>query len=127
MTLNTLLIGYLVSVLGGALVILPIWQWMWKKVAPTGSPLKQPKILAIIQGIAERSLYTSCIVIGRPDGIAVWLAFKAIQRVRIREQSDIHPEYAHVPGTAIYLTCNALSVGFGVVGGLIAIHKMSLG
>ena len=116
--------GYGFSCIVGGLAIYFIWDWMWSLVKKDNrnEDLRNPTKFAIIQGIVERAVYTSSIVLGRPEGVAVWLAFKAIQRVRVGEQGD----YRHIPGTAIYLTGTGLSVAFGVVGGLIIIGKWTL-
>ena len=96
---------------------------MWHIASPEEreTPLKTPNVLAIFQGCIERALYTSTIIFGRPEGIAVWLAFKAIMRVHFNS-SDTR----HVPGSSIYLVGAALSVAFGVAGGLIAKQTTTL-
>ena len=116
--------GYVFSMVVGAAVLFPVWKRMWQYVkgGDAKCDLQQKDWLAIIQGVTERALYTTCIVLHRPEGIAVWLAFKAIQRVRVREQSDT----THIPGTAIYLTGNALSVAFGAAGAWIALWSVTL-
>lgn len=96
---------------------------MWRIVSTERTTLQMPDVLGIFQGITERAIYTSCIILEVPEGIAAWLAFKAIQRVRIGEQT---PDFKHVPGTAIYLIGNALSLAFGIAGGLIAIERFTL-
>lgn len=113
----SIIIGYIVSVAIGGFVIYPVWRWMWRIASPEEpeTSLKTPNALAIFQGCIERALYTSTIILGRPEGIAVWLAFKAIMRVHVN-LSDTR----HVPGSSIYLVGTALSVAFGVAGGLIA-------
>ena len=116
--------GYLFSVVVGAAVLFRVWKVMWQRAkgGDVECDLQQEDWLAKVQGVTERALYTTCIVLHRPEGIAVWLAFKAIQRVRVREESDT----THIPGTAIYLTGNALSLAFGAAGGWIALWSVTL-
>ena len=123
MTLVSICSGYFVSVVAGGLVIFPLWRWMWRVTSPEepDTPLRTPSVLAILQGCIERALYTSTIILGRPEGIAVWLAFKAIMRVHVNPTDT-----RHVAGTSIYLVGTALAVAFGVAGGLIAKQTTTL-
>lgn len=123
MTLGSICVGYFVSVVVGGAVIFPLWRWMWRVASPKepNTALRTPSVLAILQGSIERALYTSTIILGRPEGIAVWLAFKAIMRVQVNPTDT-----RHVPGTSIYLVGTALAVAFGVAGGLIARQTTTL-
>jgi hypothetical protein len=86
----------------------------------TDPSLRAHPTISFWQGVAERFLYTSTILLGKPEGIAVWLAFKAIMRWKTTEDTR------HIPGGAIYLIGTALSLVLGVVGGLIAVWKFEL-
>ena len=119
---TSLTLGYIVSIVAGGIIVFPVWWGMWRFADGKGeNPLKAPHLLAIIQGAVERGLYTSCIVLGRPDGIAVWLAFKAIMRVKVPAEDP-----RNVAGTEIFLVGTAISLAFGVLGGMIAIKIWSL-
>jgi hypothetical protein len=47
---------------------------LWRADAPKDSLRPDPRIRSW-HGVAERFLYTSTILLGKPQGIAVWLAF----------------------------------------------------
>jgi hypothetical protein len=85
------------------------------------SPLHNHPTVSFWHGVAERAVYTTSIVLGKPEGIAVWLAFKAVVRWKPSEE----PDPRHVPGSAIYMIGTALNVGFGIAGGLIALRRWS--
>ncbi len=93
-----------------------------KKALPDDAPpLRNHPTVSFWHGVVERAVYTTSIVLGRPEGIAVWLAFKAVIRWKPSEK----PDTRHVPGSAIYMIGTALNVGFGIVGGLIALRRWS--
>ena len=82
--------------------------------------LRPSPLIRFWHGVTERTIYTSMIVLGKPEGIAVWLAFKAVMRWKIGENDK-----AHIPGSNIYMIGTALNVAIGVIGGFIARWKLS--
>lgn len=114
-----LLIGYSVSILLGGVVI----EWAMKTVRNRSEVLKKEKIigkrdmyLVRILGLLERILYTTCIILGEPAGIAAWLAIKVITRWAGEEH-----RWANISEANIYLVGNLLTVFFGAGGGLLSI------
>ena len=73
------------------------------------------------QGFVERALYTSCVVLKVPEGIAVWLAFKAIMRFKVKGD-DPH----HIPGGSIYMIGTALNIAFGILGSFVVNWSVTL-
>ena len=115
------LIGYVFSAFVGHLIVSwavgSLWQASGEKEYDS---LRPPAPIRFWHGVMERIIYTSVVVLGKPEGIAVWLAFKAIMRWRIREN---HP--AHISGSNIYMIGTALNVAIGVIGAFIAKWKFS--
>ena len=133
-------LGFVISLVFGHIAIGPWVQKLWnivdkeieeehqKKLTtdPNADPPKKSKDVRpskwvrIWQGATERAIYTSAILLGQPEGIAVWLAFKAAARWT-SERTDIHST-----GGAIYLIGTALALAFGIFGGMIAKGKWGL-
>lgn len=124
-----ILAGYFVSCILGHFIVGPFISKLWKiaeddlkkQKIPFVDPITPPPAISFWNGFIERAVYTSSIVLGRPEGIAVWLAFKAIIRWK-----SIESDPRHVPGASIYMIGTAISLAFGVIGGLIATGKTTL-
>ena len=115
--------GYAVSLVLGHIATARCTGWLWDRVpsrSEDGS-LRPPSTIRVCQGIAERFVYTSTICLGRPEGIAVFLAFKAVMRWKIGENDP-----RHTSGSAIYIVGTVLSLTFGVIGGLIVTWSRSM-
>ena len=117
--LGNILIGYSVSVILGGLLI----EWAMKVVRKRSEVLKTEKIsakrdmyLVRILGLFERTLYTTCIVVGEPAGIAAWLAIKVLTRWAGEEN-----RWANISEANIYLIGNLLTLFFGAGGGLLCV------
>jgi len=117
--LANVLIGYSVSLLLGGFLI----EWIMKMIRSRSEGLKSKKInvkhdmyLVRILGLLERALYTTCIVVGQPAGIAAWLAIKVITR-----WSDEENRKANISEANIYLIGNLLTVLFGAGSGLLCV------
>jgi hypothetical protein len=67
-------IGYLLSLVGGRIIIENIIGRLWKEYIPP-EYARQPKLVAYV-GFIESFLYTSATLVGRPEFITVWLAIK---------------------------------------------------
>jgi uncharacterized protein YneF (UPF0154 family) len=121
-------LGYFVSLVVGQLVTAWITKYLWKiaeeeakVVQKTEKPIRTSPIIARWHGVAERFVYTSMVLLGKPEGIAVWLAFKAVMRWKVYDD-----DARHIPGSAIYVVGTIVSLTFGVIGGMIATRKMGL-
>lgn len=121
--ITRLVVGYSVSLCLGQVVTGWCIRKLWGTVpSQNGEPsLRTGKNLSFWLGTAERALYTSTICLGRPEGIAVWLAFKAIMRWKVL-QDDLR----HIPGSSIYQIGTIVSLAFGIAGGLIVMGKWTL-
>jgi hypothetical protein len=126
-------LGYIVSAFVGDLIVDRAVNSLWRIAEASGDlaselrslpsklrSLRPPPRIRFWHGFMERTLYTSMIVFGKPEGIAVWLAFKAVMRWKVRENDE-----AHIPGSNIYMIGTALNVAIGVLGGFIAKWKFS--
>jgi len=124
------IVGYCISLILGHFVTSRVTRRLWnvaeEEVRQLQNqeqylPIRTSPTIALWHGTAERFLYTSTIILGRPEGIAIWLAFKAVMRWKIYENDP-----RHIPGSAIYVVGTIVSLIFGVLGGLIAIRRLSL-
>ena len=121
--------GYFVSCILGHFIAGPVINKLWrvaedhlqKQNIESNFPLRSPPVISFWHGFIERAVYTSSIVLGKPEGIAVWLAFKAIMRLNTNPSDP-----RHVPGSPIYMIGTAINLAFGVIGGLIATGKTIL-
>ena len=132
-TLNVIscLSGYVVSLLLGHFATAKLTGYLWKiadkEVRSSNAatqqlpPIRSSKKIAIWHGTAERFVYTTTLLLGRPEGVAVWLAYKAVMRWKIYGDDP-----RHIPGSAIYVVGTVSSLTFGVLGGLIATRSWTL-
>ncbi len=112
-----LLIGYSFSlILGGFLVdwIMAVLQNRSEVLKNQKVNVKRDRYLVRILGILERFLYTTCIIIGQPAGIAAWLAIKVLTR-----WTNDKEQWATISRSNLYLIGNLLNILFGAAGGLI--------
>lgn len=125
--LARLFVGYAVSVFGGHLLVRWLVDRYSKQVIetyPTESYYRALPAIRKFHGCMERAIYTSAVVLGVPEGIGVWLAFKALMRWRVGGENE-NPNI--IPSSSlIFLIGTGLNLAFGVIGGLIAIGKTSL-
>jgi uncharacterized membrane protein YeaQ/YmgE (transglycosylase-associated protein family) len=116
MTTASLLTGFLVSTIGGAVVLwLLITKLAWANLAkhhPNAATKGVGHSLTVPLGIVERGLYTAAILFGFLGWIAVWLAFK----VAVAWPHKIRKP----PSDNLYLIGNALSVAISFLGAVIA-------
>lgn len=119
------LIGYSLACFGGHFIVRPFINYLWKKseeffkekkVHLPPDPIRPSPTVSFWHGVFERGVYVSCIFSGNPEGIAVWLAFKAVMRWKMSDKHDPR----HTPGSPIYMIGTAFNIGIGVIGGLIA-------
>ncbi len=101
-------LGYGISLFGGHILIFLI---MYKLLTQIGDH-EQANFLwqAGCVGFTERLIYTTAIVVGLSEIIAVWLVMKAAIQWKSEETKSVKTFYA-------YLVGNGLSLIFGLVGG----------
>jgi len=106
----------------GALVLwFLINKWAWPYIIKHHN-LKLPiemsknKNLTILLGIIERGFYTTVLIMGAPNLIAVWLALKVVPKWN-RWEGDERVTYN------VFLIGNVISVAFGIIGAWIALGK----
>jgi hypothetical protein len=115
-----LLVGYVVSIFVGDLVIRPIRNKMYEGFEETDE-LHRWRVQVI--GWLERFLYTTSILIGSPEFIAVWLALKVAGqwdrwRLDIGSKAAIGTVRARAT-YSVYLVGNGLSILFGGAGAIL--------
>jgi hypothetical protein len=116
--------GYIISLYVGHKVTRWYVDRLWKL-----TPLKdRPESLQGLQalrthlGVAERALCTTLVAMGKPQGIAVWLVFKAAMRFADKDKTDVH-----LVSSTVYMIGTIVSLAFGAVGGfLIAVTYSEL-
>ena len=124
-------LGYFVSLVVGQFITARITKYLWsiaeKEVKDlqindmNEKPIRTSPLIARWHGVAERFVYTSTVLLGKPEGIAFWLAFKAVMRWKVYDD-----DARQIPGSAIYVVGTIVSLTFGVIGGMIAARKMGL-
>ena len=110
------ILGFLVSTVGGALALwLLIEKLGWNHLKKYGIERKPSGTLTGILGIVERLLYTTSLMIGVPQWIAVWLALKVAVAWSRWQEKETRGLYN------LFLIGNALSLIFGFIGAWIAL------
>lgn len=115
---TSVLLGMVVSSLGGALVLwVVIDKLAWWYVVKVGKVKpKPPGPLSIPLGILERVLYVAAFILGMPGWVAVWLGVKAaVQWNRWKGEERVTYN--------VFLIGNAISILFGFIGACIALGK----
>ena len=113
-----LFVAYLIS-LGAGWFLVDWWMKALKnhsEVLKKDKDRKPDKYLVQILGLLERLIYTTCIVYGKPEGIAAWLAIKVITRWTNEREKE---GWVTITKSNLYLIGNLLNVLVGVVVGLI--------
>lgn len=109
--ISVIVVGYLVSTLGGHLIVGPIVTAIWNRHI-TEKYKRYPELVAYV-GVLERFLYTSSILVGQSGFIAIWLALKLAGQWTPTKTSIDRPLYH------IFLIGNALSLIIGVGAALV--------
>jgi len=112
-------LGFVVSVIGGDLVIYPLVQWyLWPQIAKHYGETK-PKGHTFTRSVGwlERVLYTAALLANAWQWIGIWLAVKVAARWRSTAgDSD-------APVDNVWLIGTGLSVLFGFLGAWVALGK----
>lgn len=104
-------LGYIFSIFVADLIIRPIRKNLYSGLEKPNEPnLWRPQIL----GWLERAIYTSSILVGTPEFIAIWLALKVAEhwerwKQDIGKDKEKTPNRARVTYTG-FLIGNALSI-----------------
>ncbi len=119
------LCGYGFSILGGLVFVRLIVNKMWKQIGWDGDPVDDPRRpyawYASIVGSLDSFLYTSSVLIGKPEFIVGWLLFKVAGKwirkskdLKIKTTADdpIHGKHDY----NIYIIGNAMGRSYGVIG-----------
>ena len=120
MQTNVIIIGYLISTLGGAFVLwLLINKIAWPYLSKKGIQRKASGSLTIPMGIIERFLYTTVFIINQPAFVAVWLAFKVASQWKkweVEERGSYN----------VFLIGSALSIIIAYLGAWVALGHVPL-
>jgi hypothetical protein len=113
------ILGYLYSVWVGHLLVLSFSRNAWSALGeiPKNEKDMPYRWTSSLVGIIERIIYTSSLVFGAKEFIAVWLAIKiAVQWKRWEDTKDLGKARASFH---IFLIGTGLSLMYGVVGGFL--------
>lgn len=113
------IIGYLISTLGGALILrFLIDKMAWGYLTKKGKQGKSSAVLTLPMGIIERLMYTTVFIINQPAFVAIWLALKVASQWK--RWGDTEGEYN------IFLMGCALSLIIAYLGAWIALGHVPL-
>jgi hypothetical protein len=116
--------GFGISLLLGGILTWLIIDVLLVNIYKKKGEISRPDLLLVIfLGVIERFMYTTCIILNVNSWIAVWLAFKVITRWAVQTE---RAHAGQVIRGNIYLVGNALTVIFGVAGGLICKYGFNL-
>jgi len=115
------ILGFFVSTIVGAfslwlLIDKITWPYISKKYSIQG---KNFGYLSLPLGIIERVSYTTALILGLPEWIAVWLAMK------VAVSWSVH-QTRKSPSDNLYLIGNLLSIMFGFLGAWISLGRLPL-
>ncbi len=120
MNIKSLIIGYLVSSVGGALVLwLLVDKIAWGYLTMRGIE-KKGHMLTFPMGIIERILYTTVFLIGQPDFVGVWLLLKVASQWQRWQEPNQRGVYN------VFLIGNGLSLLIAFIGAWLALGKVPL-
>lgn len=112
-----IILGFIVSVIGGDIVIYPLLEkYLWPQLEKHHGFKRKFHTFTRAVGWLERALYTGAILIGSWEWVGVWLAIKVAARWR----SKAADSEADVPVDNVWLIGTGLSVLFGFLGAWIA-------
>lgn len=125
------LIGYLFSIMGGHIFISPLISKLWKNIE-RDKFVKEAGIqlfpyLSMMLGIIERSLYTTSVLLGKPEFIGIWLALKVAGGLKdfrdgLETKNNETKKNKKISGRDlfnVFLIGNGFSIAYGLVGALL--------
>ena len=111
--ISVIIVGYLISLLGGRYIVGTIVRNLWIKYMPPPIQQQRNDELVGIFGFVENFLYTTAILINVKEFIAVWLALKIVgQWTQTKTDTDRPLYYLFMIGNGLSLI---LSVGVGLI------------
>ena len=120
MNICSLIIGYLVSVAGGAVVLwLLVDTIAWGYLEKHDIPKKKRGVLTVPMGLIERFLYTTVFLLNQPGFVAVWLALKVASQWK-RWKDEERGTYN------VFLIGSGLNLIISFVGAWIALGSVPL-
>lgn len=124
------ILGLSFACFGGHLIVGPLVKKLWKitvadfrkkGIQIPDKPINSNATVSFWYGVTERTIYWLCFILCLPEGIAVWLTFKAVVRWKMSEE----PDPRHIPGSSIYMIGTAMNIIIGFLGALIAFRDFS--
>jgi hypothetical protein len=115
------ILGFVVSIIGGDLVIYPIVEWyLWPQLQKYHGVEQKKHTFTRQVGLLERALYTVSLFVGAWQWIGVWFVIKAAARWRSTSGDT------DTPVDNVWLIGNGLSVLFGYIGAYVALGRVPL-
>lgn len=104
-----ILLAYLISIVAGYFTMNPLMDLIKSKCKhlPGDFRTNPDPHLVVILGVLERILYTTMIIIKKPEGMFAWLAIKVLTRW---QQGEKEEPKSMIVRMNIYLIGNLLSV-----------------
>lgn len=124
------ILGLSLACFGGHLIVGPLVKKLWKitdadfrkkGIQILDKPINPNATVSFWYGVTERTICWLCFILCLPEGIAVWLTFKAVVRWKMSEE----PDPRHIPGSLIYMIGTAMNIIIGFLGALIAFRDFS--
>ena len=113
-----IVIGYVFSIGSNIIFVRLIVNEMWKplKIIRTHEPLIWHRTAI---GVIDSFMYTTSWIVGKPEFIAIWLAFKIAGRWNVMFKVKYPKEISWYPGKAynIFHIGNGLTIIFAFMGG----------
>jgi len=105
-------VGYAFTVIIGQAVIYPLMAFLLQKIGEQEQ--REFLWLAAGVGIVERVIYTTSVVLGQYELMAIWLVLKAAVEWKSEEKRNLSSFY-------VYLIGNGMSIIFGYLGGVVVL------
>lgn len=124
------LLSYAIACFGAHFIVKLAVNKLWdltlndfqkKGIQIPDKPINPNATVSFWYGVTERTICWLCFILCLPEGIAVWLTFKAVVRWKMSEE----PDPRHIPGSLIYMIGTAMNIIIGFLGALIAFRDFS--
>jgi hypothetical protein len=107
---SIIILGYLVSILGGRFIVGNIVETLWRKYMPPEFKTKRNGSLVAILGYIENFLFTTAILINIKEFIAVWLALKIVgewSQTKTETDRPLYYIFMIGNGLSLIISCGA--------------------